>query len=67
VVRQNNYVYIDNELSFIWTWKNFNKYTFSGLVGATLSAGGFFFDYLGDYKKDRKSRNLKNPIYILFT
>ncbi len=40
---------------------------FAGLVGANLSAGGFFFDYLGDYKKDRKSGNLKNPIYILFT
>ncbi|MFX0002634.1 MAG: UbiA family prenyltransferase [Candidatus Hodarchaeota archaeon] len=35
---------------------------FAGLVGATLSAGGFFFDYLGDYKKDRESGNLKNPI-----
>jgi len=34
----------------------------AGLVGATLSAGGFFFDYLGDYKKDHKSGNLKNPI-----
>jgi 4-hydroxybenzoate polyprenyltransferase len=34
----------------------------AGLVGATLSAGGFFFDYLGDYKKDRASGNLKNPI-----
>jgi len=35
---------------------------FAGLVGATLSAGGFFFDYLGDYKKDRETGNLKNPI-----
>jgi len=34
----------------------------AGLVGATLSAGGFFFDYLGDYKNDRKSGNMKNPI-----
>ena len=34
----------------------------AGLVGATLSAGGFFFDYLGDYKSDRESGNLKNPI-----
>ena len=34
----------------------------AGLVGATLSAGGFFFDYLGDYKKDQESGNLKNPI-----
>ncbi|MFX1379834.1 MAG: UbiA family prenyltransferase [Promethearchaeota archaeon] len=34
----------------------------SGFVGAILSAGGFFFDYLGDYKKDRASGNLKNPI-----
>ncbi len=34
----------------------------AGLVGATLSAGGFFFDYLGDYKTDRESGNLKNPI-----
>ncbi len=33
-----------------------------GLVGATLSAGGFFFDYLGDYQKDRESGNMKNPI-----
>jgi 4-hydroxybenzoate polyprenyltransferase len=24
--------------------------------------GDFFFDYLGDYKKDRESGNLKNPI-----
>ena len=31
-------------------------------MGATLSAGGFFFDYLGDYKNDRESGNLKNPI-----
>ena len=35
---------------------------FAGLVGAFLSAGGFFFDYLGDYKKDHESGNLKNPI-----
>lgn len=35
---------------------------FAGIIGATLSAGGFFFDYLGDYKKDRESGNLKNPI-----
>ncbi|UCC20354.1 MAG: UbiA family prenyltransferase [Promethearchaeota archaeon] len=34
----------------------------AGIIGATLSAGGFFFDYLGDYKKDRESGNLKNPI-----
>ncbi|MFX1589840.1 MAG: UbiA family prenyltransferase [Promethearchaeota archaeon] len=34
----------------------------AGLVGATLSAGGFFFDYLGDYKNDRESGNMKNPI-----
>ncbi|MFX0155834.1 MAG: UbiA family prenyltransferase [Candidatus Hodarchaeota archaeon] len=34
----------------------------AGLVGATLSAGGFFFDYWGDYKNDRESGNLKNPI-----
>lgn len=34
----------------------------AGVVGATLSAGGFFFDYLGDYKKDSESGNLKNPI-----
>ncbi len=34
----------------------------AGVVGATLSAGGFFFDYLGDYKTDRESGNLKNPI-----
>jgi 4-hydroxybenzoate polyprenyltransferase len=34
----------------------------AGVVGATLSAGGFFFDYLGDYQKDRESGNLKNPI-----
>jgi 4-hydroxybenzoate polyprenyltransferase len=34
----------------------------AGLVGGTLSAGGFFFDYLGDYKKDRESGNMKNPI-----
>ena len=34
----------------------------AGLVGATLSAGGFFFDYLGDYQKDRESGNMKNPI-----
>jgi 4-hydroxybenzoate polyprenyltransferase len=34
----------------------------AGLVGAMLSAGGFFFDYLGDYQKDRESGNLKNPI-----
>ncbi|MFX1419866.1 MAG: UbiA family prenyltransferase [Promethearchaeota archaeon] len=34
----------------------------AGIVGATLSAGGFFFDYLGDYKKDLESGNLKNPI-----
>lgn len=35
---------------------------FAGMVGVLLSAGGFFFDYLGDYKKDRESGNLKNPI-----
>ncbi len=34
----------------------------AGLVGATLSAGGFFFDYLGDYNNDRESGYLKNPI-----
>ncbi|MFW9771313.1 MAG: UbiA family prenyltransferase [Candidatus Thorarchaeota archaeon] len=34
----------------------------AGLVGVLLSAGGFFFDYLGDHKKDRESGNLKNPI-----
>lgn len=34
----------------------------AGLVGTTLSAGGFFFDYLGDYKNDCESGNLKNPI-----
>lgn len=34
----------------------------AGIVGATLSAGGFFSDYLGDYKKDRATNNLKNPI-----
>jgi 4-hydroxybenzoate polyprenyltransferase len=34
----------------------------AGLVGAMLSAGGFFFDYLGDYKKDRATGNLKNPL-----
>jgi len=34
----------------------------AGLVGAVLSAGGFFFDYLGDYQKDRESGNMKNPI-----
>ncbi|MFX0024272.1 MAG: UbiA family prenyltransferase [Candidatus Hermodarchaeota archaeon] len=39
-----------------------SKIILAGLVGATLSAGGFFFDYLGDYNKDRASGNLKNPI-----
>jgi 4-hydroxybenzoate polyprenyltransferase len=34
----------------------------AGLAGSLLSAGGFFFDYLGDYKKDRESGHLKNPI-----
>ncbi len=38
------------------------NFLLAGLVGATLSAGGFFFDYLGDYQKDRESGNLKNPI-----
>jgi len=34
----------------------------AGLIGATLSAGGFYLDYLGDYKKDRVSGKLSNPI-----
>ncbi|MFX0025155.1 MAG: UbiA family prenyltransferase [Candidatus Hermodarchaeota archaeon] len=34
----------------------------SGLIGAVLSAGGFYLDYLGDYKKDRESGKMKNPI-----
>ena len=41
---------------------NMFNFLLAGLVGATLSAGGFFFDYLGDYQKDRESGNLKNPI-----
>jgi len=38
------------------------NFLLAGLVGATLSAEGFFFDYLGDYQKDRESGNLKNPL-----
>jgi len=34
----------------------------AGVIGATLSAGGFYLDYLGDYKKDRESGKLSNPI-----
>ncbi|MFX0174933.1 MAG: UbiA family prenyltransferase [Candidatus Hodarchaeota archaeon] len=34
----------------------------AGLLGATLSAGGFYLDYLGDYKRDRESGKLSNPI-----
>lgn len=34
----------------------------AGLIGATLSAGGFYLDYLADYKKDRASGKMSNPI-----
>ena len=34
----------------------------ASILGATLSASGFYLDYLGDYKKDRESEKLSNPI-----
>jgi len=34
----------------------------AGVIGATLAAGGFYLDYLGDYKKDHQSGKLSNPI-----
>ena len=33
-----------------------------GLIGATLSGGGFYLDYLADYEKDRASGKMSNPI-----
>lgn len=41
------------------SWQNI---VLSGLIGASFSAGGFYLDYLGDYKKDRESGKMKNPI-----
>ena len=34
----------------------------SAVIGALLSASGFYLDYLGDYKNDRESGKLSNPI-----
>ena len=34
----------------------------SAVIGALLSASGFYLDYLGDYKNDRESGKLTNPI-----
>lgn len=34
----------------------------AGLIGATLSAGGFYLDYLADHEKDRASGKMSNPI-----
>lgn len=34
----------------------------AGLIGATLSAAGFYLDYLADHKKDRATGKMSNPI-----
>ncbi|MFB0563761.1 MAG: UbiA family prenyltransferase, partial [Candidatus Lokiarchaeia archaeon] len=41
------------------TWPNV---VLAGLIGVTLSAGGFYLDYLADYEKDRASGRMLNPI-----
>jgi 4-hydroxybenzoate polyprenyltransferase len=41
------------------TWLNV---VLTGLVGATLSGAGFYMDYFADYKKDRASGKMTNPI-----
>ena len=35
---------------------------YAGICAGFLSAGGFFLDYLADWKKDRKSGKLLNPV-----
>jgi 4-hydroxybenzoate polyprenyltransferase len=41
------------------TWLNV---VLTGLIGATLSGAGFYMDYFADYKKDRASGKMTNPI-----
>jgi len=34
----------------------------AGIIGATLSAAGFYLDYLADHKRDRATGKMSNPI-----
>lgn len=34
----------------------------ASILGASLSASGFYLDYIGDYKKDKESGKFSNPI-----
>jgi len=34
----------------------------ASILGATISASGFYLDYLGDYKRDKESGKFSNPI-----
>lgn len=34
----------------------------ASILGATMSASGFYLDYLGDYKRDKESGKISNPI-----